>query len=108
MVARTMSALAEPHRLRMLERLRGGPQPVGTLAAAARLGQPQASKHLRVLRDAGLVAVTPDGQRRLYALRAAPLQELDRWLERFRAIWDARFDQLDRLLANDEEKPHEK
>jgi len=103
MVARTMTALAEPHRLRMLEHLRSGPKPAGALAAAARLEQPQASKHLRVLRDAGLVAVTPEGQRRLYALRAAPLQELDKWLQRFRAIWDARFDQLDQLLAHDKE-----
>lgn len=102
MVARTMSALAEPHRLRMLELLRGGPQPVGALAAAARLEQPQASKHLRVLRDAGLVSVRPDGQRRLYALHAAPLRDLDEWLQRFRSIWETRFAQLDALLAEKE------
>lgn len=108
MVTRTMSALAEPHRLRMLEILRGGPQPVGTLAAAARLGQPQASKHLRVLRDAGLVSVRPEGQRRLYALRVAPLQDLDTWLQRFRSIWETRFDQLDVLLADEEEDDREK
>ncbi|MBI5070774.1 MAG: winged helix-turn-helix transcriptional regulator [Deltaproteobacteria bacterium] len=107
MIARTMSALAEPHRLRMLERLRSGPQPVGVLASAARLEQPQASKHLRVLRDAGLVAVTPDGQRRLYALRGAPMQELDTWLQRFRANWDARFERLDQLLADNEEDDRE-
>lgn len=103
MVAETMSALAEPHRLRMVELLRTGPQSAGDLGAAAGLGQPQTSKHLRVLRDAGLVTVTPDGQRRLYALRPSPLADLDAWLQRFRAIWTARFDQLDQLLAEEDD-----
>jgi len=94
----TLSALAEPNRLRIVELLGSGPRPVAQICKRARLGQPQASKHLRVLRDAGLVQVEPRGQQRFYVLRAAPLRELDAWLERFRAIWGERFDQLDELL----------
>ena len=101
MLAATMNVLAEPHRLRMLDALRSGPQPVAVLSAAAGLGQPQTSKHLRVMRNAGLVVVAPDGQRRLYSLRAAPLREIDDWLERFRSIWGARFDELDQMLASE-------
>src|SRR5262245_32584521 len=98
MIVATFAALAEPNRLQMVELLRKGPKPVAEISAHVSLGQPQASKHLRVLRDAGLVHVQPRGQQRLYALRAAPLRELDKWLERFRGIWGARFDQLDELL----------
>jgi DNA-binding transcriptional ArsR family regulator len=94
----TLSALAEPNRLRIVELLGSGPRPVAQICRRTRLGQPQASKHLRVLRDVGLVQVEPRGQQRFYALRAAPLRELDAWLERFRAIWGERFDQLDKLL----------
>ena len=107
MLARTLGALAEPHRLRMLDALREGPQPVGVLGAAAGLGQPQTSKHLRVLREAGLVGVRPDGQRRLYALRATPLREIDEWLQRYRNVLDANYARLDELLArgDDDSKP---
>ena len=98
MMIETLSALAEPNRLRIVELLRVGPRPVAEICARVRLGQPQVSKHLSVLRSAGLVHVQPRGQQRFYALRAAPLRELDEWLERFRDIWGARFDQLDELL----------
>ncbi|MHB8815535.1 MAG: ArsR/SmtB family transcription factor [Steroidobacteraceae bacterium] len=98
MIAATLSALAEPNRLQIVELLRAGPSPVAEICARVRLGQPQVSKHLRVLRNSGLVQVQPRGQQRFYALRAAPLRELDEWLERFRGIWGARFDQLDELL----------
>ena len=100
MITETLSALAEPNRLQIVELLRAGPSPVADICARIRLGQPQVSKHLRVLRNAGLVHVRPRGQQRLYALRAAPLRELDAWLERFRDIWGARFDQLDALLLD--------
>ena len=73
---------------------------LGQSAIAARLAlsQPQTSKHLRVLRSAGLVAVAPRAQQRLYALRPEPLRECRDWIERFRRIWEARFDALDDLL----------
>jgi DNA-binding transcriptional ArsR family regulator len=92
MMVETLSALAEPNRLKIVEALRSGPKPVARICERTRLGQPQASKHLRTLRNAGLVHVEPRAQQRFYALRAAPLRELDRWLERFRAIWGSRFD----------------
>jgi DNA-binding transcriptional ArsR family regulator len=98
MIIETLSALAEPNRLQIVELLRIGPSPVAEICGRVPLGQPQVSKHLRVLRNAGLVHVRPRGQQRLYALCAAPLRELDEWLERFRDIWGARFDQLDELL----------
>jgi DNA-binding transcriptional ArsR family regulator len=97
-IIETLSALAEPHRLQIVELLRIGPSPVAEICARVPLGQPQVSKHLSVLRNAGLVHVRPQGQQRFYALRASPLRELDEWLERFRDIWGARFDQLDQLL----------
>lgn len=98
MIIEILSALAEPNRLQIVELLRIGPSPVAEICGRVPLGQPQVSKHLRVLRNAGLVHVRPRGQQRLYALCAAPLRELDEWLERFRDIWGARFDQLDELL----------
>jgi DNA-binding transcriptional ArsR family regulator len=91
-------ALAEPNRLHIVELLRRGPRPVGDLARRLRLRQPQVSKHLRVLSDAGLVRVRVDAQRRIYALRPAPLQELEVWLERYRRLWEENFQRLDALL----------
>jgi DNA-binding transcriptional ArsR family regulator len=102
----TLRALAEPNRLQIVELLRGGPRPVGDMVRRLRLRQPQVSKHLRVLSDAGLVDVRVDAQRRIYALRPAPLQELEVWLERYRRIWEANFQRLDALL--DEMKTKEK
>jgi len=78
--------------------LRDGPRPVGHLVRRLRLRQPQVSKHLRVLSDAGLVDVRVDAQRRIYALRPAPLQELEAWLERYRQLWEGNFQRLDALL----------
>lgn len=106
----TFAALAEPNRLKIVELLRGGPRPVGEIGERLRLPQPQVSKHLRVLRDAGLVDVEPRAQQRLYELRAEPLRDLATWLGSFRAIWGERFDQLDEYLAElqraEKEKPH--
>ena len=92
----TLSALAEPNRLAIVELLRGGPQPVGAIGERLHLYQAQVSKHLRVLRDAGLVKVQPQAQQRLYSLRGEPLRDLDVWLERFRAMWDERLANLER------------
>jgi DNA-binding transcriptional ArsR family regulator len=96
----TLRALAEPNRFQIVELLRGGPRPVGEMVNRLGLRQPQVSKHLRVLSDAGLVGVRVDAQRRIYALRPAPLQELEVWLERYRRIWEANFQRLDALLID--------
>lgn len=94
-VLETFTALAEPNRLRIVELLRTGARPVGDIGERLHMQQPQVSKHLRVLRDAGLVAVEARAQQRVYQLRAEPLRELSEWLERFRNIVEARFDRLD-------------
>src|SRR5467141_2501490 len=94
----TLRALAEPHRFQIVELLRDGPRPAGDIVHRLRLRQPQVSKHLRVLSDAGLVDVRVDAQRRIYALRPAPLRELEVWLERYRRLWEANFQRLDALL----------
>jgi DNA-binding transcriptional ArsR family regulator len=101
----TFRALAEPNRFQIVELLLGGPRPVGDLADRLGLRQPQVSKHLRVLSEAGLVNVRVDAQRRIYGLRPAPLQELEVWLERYRRVWEANFQRLDGLL--DELKTNE-
>ena len=100
----TFAALAEPNRFRIVELLRAGPRTVNDIGDRLDLNQPQVSKHLRVLKAAGLVDVEPRAQQRLYELRAAPLRELHDWLERYRELWDARFNALDDLLE-EMEKP---
>jgi len=94
----TLRALAEPNRFQIVELLRNGPRPVGDMVDRLHLRQPQVSKHLRVLSAAGLVDVRVDAQRRIYALRPAPLQELEIWVERYRRIWEQNFQRLDALL----------
>ena len=94
----TLTALAEPNRLRIVELLRSGARPVGEIGEQLRLQQPQVSKHLRVLREAGFVDVEVRAQQRVYELRAEPLLELSDWLGSFRAMLDARFDRLDAHL----------
>jgi DNA-binding transcriptional ArsR family regulator len=94
----TFRALAEPNRFQIVELLRDGPRPVGYMVHRLRLRQPQVSKHLRVLSEAGMVDVRVDAQRRIYALRPAPLRELEVWLERYRRIWEGNYQRLDALL----------
>lgn len=96
--ATTFSALAEPNRLRIVDLLAGGSLSVGEIAERLELRQPQASKHLRVLLDAGLVTVEAEANRRNYELRIEPLKELDEWLERYRRIWNERYDNLEQYL----------
>jgi DNA-binding transcriptional ArsR family regulator len=103
-VIETFAALAEPNRFRIVELLRAGPRPVNEIGDRLQLNQPQVSKHLRVLKDAGLVDVQPRAQQRLYELRAQPLRQLHGWLERYRQIWDARFAELDALIEELKEK----
>lgn len=100
----TLSALAEPNRLHIVEILRDGPLTVGEITDRLDLQQPQVSKHLRVLSDAGIVGVYPRANRRIYKLQKEPLQELNAWLETFRPIWDDRFDRLDDYLATLQQK----
>jgi DNA-binding transcriptional ArsR family regulator len=90
--------VAEPARRALLDALVAGPRPVGDLAAAAGLSQPNTSRHLRILREAGLVASRPDGQRRLYELRPERLLALDRWLTPYRELWRSSLDALERHL----------
>jgi DNA-binding transcriptional ArsR family regulator len=86
--------LAEPNRRRILELLRRGERSVGDLVDALDVSQPAVSKHLRILRDAGLVGVRVDANRRLYRLRPEALQEIDEWLAPYRALWERRLDDL--------------
>jgi len=95
-------AIAEPNRRHLLELLRGGERPAGDLVEATGLSQPGVSKHLRLLREAGLVSVRADGQRRLYRLEAMQLATLDAWLEQFRAFWSDRLDALDEHLEREQ------
>lgn len=94
----TFSALAEPNRLRIVELLIDGPLTVGDIADRLQLRQPQASKHLRILLDAGLVEVEAVANRRNYKLRLEPFKALDAWLESYRGVWDERLDQLESYL----------
>lgn len=94
----TFRALAEPSRLQILDLLLKGPLSVGRVVEELGIRQPQASKHLRVLSESGLVEVQADAQRRIYALRAEPLQELDLWLGRYRTLWEEQFERLDQVL----------
>ena len=90
-----LRALGEPHRVEILDLLRDGEQPVGALVERLDLSQPAVSKHLRVLKEAGLVEARVDAQRRLYRVRAEPLAELDDWLEPYRRLWEQRLDKLE-------------
>src|SRR5215211_431113 len=91
--------LAEPSRRRVLDLLREQEHTVGELVNALAMSQPAVSKHLRVLRDAGLVEARVDAQRRIYRLRAEPLADLDAWLEPYRKFWRGRLAALERHLA---------
>jgi len=94
----TLIALAEPNRLQIVELLRDGPLSVGEIAEKLDLKQPQVSKHLRVLSEAGLVEVQPIANRRIYKLRPQPLKEMDTWIESFRHVWEGQLDRLDDYL----------
>lgn len=97
-MATTFEVLAEPRRRDILDLLRAGERPVGELVDELALTQPAVSKHLKILRDAGLVEVRRDAQRRVYRLRPAPLAEIDAWLEPYRALWHTRLDALEAHL----------
>jgi DNA-binding transcriptional ArsR family regulator len=104
-VANTFGVLAQPIRRSLLDLLRDREHLVGELAEILGLTQPQASKHLRVLRDAGLVTVRVEGSRRWYGLRVEPLAQVDDWLAPYRWMWESRLDHLGAHLdtMNDDE-----
>jgi DNA-binding transcriptional ArsR family regulator len=92
------SLIADPHRRAILDLLRERERPVGELVGALGLAQPAVSKHLRVLRDAGVVRARVDAQRRVYRVDPRPLRELDAWLAPYRALWNESLDALEREL----------
>ena len=94
-----LRALADESRRTVLEALTGGPATAGELAALLPIARPGVSRHLRVLREAGLVEVRQDAQRRVYSLRPQPLAEVDDWLGRYRALWQHRLDALHTEIA---------
>jgi DNA-binding transcriptional ArsR family regulator len=94
----TFEVLAEPNRRRILDLLGASERPVGELVDQLALSQPAVSKHLRILREAGLVDVRGDAQRRLYRVCPEPLRAIDDWLEPYRLMWAARLDDLERHL----------
>jgi DNA-binding transcriptional ArsR family regulator len=106
----SFEVLAEPTRRRILDLLLERPRAVGELVEALGCSQPGVSKHLRVLREGGFVAVRQDAQRRFYELRPGPLAEVDAWLEPYRRLWAGRLDALERHLdatddPDDKEEP---
>lgn len=94
-----LRALADDSRRTILEALAGGPATAGELAALLPIARPGVSRHLRVLREAGLVEVHQEAQRRIYGLRPEPLAEVDEWLNRYRALWEHRLDALHTEVA---------
>jgi DNA-binding transcriptional ArsR family regulator len=97
-VESAFAVIAEPNRRAILSLLAASESSVGDLEQRLRMPQPSVSKHLRVLRDAGLVEARVDAQRRLYRIRPEPLREIDEWLAPFRRFWSAHFDALERHL----------
>lgn len=90
--------LADPTRRRIVEVLRAGEQQVSDVVERAGVHQSGVSRHLRILSESGFVSMRPDGQRRLYALRPEPFQELDGWLSQYRDLWEARLDRFGAAL----------
>lgn len=107
-MASPFDVLAEPNRRAILDLLQAGERPVSDLVEQLRISQPLVSKHLRILRDAGLVDVRIDAQRRFYRLRPGPLVEIDAWIQPYRRFLHSRFDLLERQLDEmpDEQSPN--
>jgi DNA-binding transcriptional ArsR family regulator len=105
MNTKTLAAIAEPNRLRIVELLRENPAPVGEIVTRLKLRQPQVSKHLRVLAEAGIVDMRPAAQLRVYYLQPKPFKELDSWLDTFRPSWNERLDSLEDFLRDLQKQP---
>ena len=95
----TFQVLADPTRRRIVEVLLAGEQQVGDVVEKAGVHQSGVSRHLRILSESGFVSMRPEGQRRLYALRAEPFREMDAWLGQYRKIWETRLDRFGAALA---------
>lgn len=104
MAMEIFEALADPTRRQIVERLGAGAASAGELSRAFPVSRPAISRHLRVLREAGLVRYRRDAQRRIYSLNPAPLEDLDRWLARYRRFWSGRLDELEAHLARRRKK----
>jgi DNA-binding transcriptional ArsR family regulator len=102
---KTLEVLAEPTRLRIVELLAEGERSAGEIASHFETSRPGISRHLRVLREHGLVRAREDAQRRLYSLDPAPLEELDEWLQRYRRFWSNRLDALDTEIHRRRREP---
>jgi len=102
-----LNSLAEPTRWNIVELLKHGPLTVGEIAEKLNLRQPQVSKHLRILSEAGIVVVHPIANRRIYQLNPQPFQELQEWTESYRHLWEDRFDRLDDYLKKVQKKGEE-
>jgi len=105
--ADAFNAVAEPRRRQILDVLAGGEQPVNELVRVLGLAQPQVSKHLRVLREVGAVAVREDGRHRLYRLNGHALKPIHDWLQTYEQTWSERFDELDLVLEELKQKKEE-
>jgi DNA-binding transcriptional ArsR family regulator len=99
-VQQRLTAIAEPNRFRIVELLRAGPRSVGGIVDALDLGQPQVSRHLRLLSEAGVVEVTKRAQQRIYRLSPESMRELSEWVRGFADLWSARMDRLGSLLED--------
>ena len=105
----TFQILGDPTRRRLVEALREGERSVGELVEMVDIGQPGVSRQLSILQDAQFVVVRPEGRRRMYALRPEPFQELDEWMEGYRAVWEARLDRFTAEVARrkrSRQRPH--
>ena len=98
----TFAMLADPGRRHIIDTLREGERAAGDIAALLPISQPGVSKHLRLLREAGLVRVRQDAQRRLYSLNPEPFADLDAWLEPYRTFWSGKLDALERHLNQEQ------
>lgn len=103
-MADVFEILADPTRRRLIQALRAGERSVTDLVDEVDIHQPGVSKQLRILHEAGFVAVRPEAQRRLYSLRPEPFQEIEAWMDDYRRLWDARFDKLAAHLAKQQRK----
>jgi DNA-binding transcriptional ArsR family regulator len=106
-VQQRLTAIAEPNRFRVVELLKDGPQSVGGIVDALGLGQPQVSRHLRLLAEADVVEVTKRAQQRIYRLRPEAMHELSDWVQGFAVLWSERMDRLGSFLEDDGCAPDE-
>ncbi|PAD75349.1 ArsR/SmtB family transcription factor [Paenibacillus campinasensis] len=96
----TLATIAEPNRFNIIELLKKGPRSVGEIVQTLGISQPHASRHLRILSEAGLVRSRSKAQQRIYSLEATPFQELDEWFDSFSILWEERLDQFEDYMLD--------